>query len=64
MPIPVSTLFSDIAHLHVRIFEIKRVGQSARNFPIHVKEEVKRGKSTRFFHFRKRQELGHETSEK
>ena len=34
---------SDIAHLHMRIVEIKRVGQSARILPIHVKEGVKRG---------------------
>ena len=46
------------------IVEIKRMGQSARILPIHVKEGVKRGKSTSFFHFRKRQELGHEKSEK
>ena len=46
----------------MRIFKIKQVGQSARILPIHVKEEVKRGKSTSFFHFRKRQELGHEKS--
>ena len=38
--------------------------QSARILPIHVKEGVKRGKSTSFFHFRKRQELGHEKSGK
>ena len=48
-----------IAHLHMRIFKIQRVGQSA---PIHVKEGVKRGKSAGFFHFRKRQELGHDKS--
>ena len=53
---------SDIAHLHMRIIEIKRVSQSARIPP--VKEEIKRGKSTSFFHFRKRQELGHEKSGK
>ena len=34
--------------------------QSARILPIHVKEGVKRGKSTSFVHFRKRQKLGHE----
>ena len=34
---------SDIAHLHMRIVEIKRVGQSARILPIHVKKGVKRG---------------------
>ena len=39
---------SDIAHLHMRIVEIKRVGQSARILPIHVKEGVKRGKSFSF----------------
>ena len=53
---------SDIAHLHIRIVGIKRVGQSARILPIHVKEGVKRGKSTSFY--RKRQELGHEKSGK
>ena len=42
---------SDIAHLHMRIVKIERVGQSARILPIHVKEGVKRGKSTRFFSF-------------
>ena len=42
----------------MRIVKIQRVGQSARILPIHVKEGVKRGK----FHFRKRQELGHEKS--
>ena len=47
---------SDIAHLHMRIAKIKRVGQSARILPIHVKKGVKRGKSTIFFHFRKRQD--------
>ena len=51
---------SDIAHLHMRILEIERVGQSARILPIHVKEGVKRGHSTSFFHSCKRQELGHE----
>ena len=55
---------SDIAHLHMRIFKIERVGQSAHILPIHVKEVVNRGKSTSFFHFRKRQELGHEKSGK
>ena len=55
---------SDIAHLHMRIVEIKRVGQSARILPILVKEGVKRGKTTSFFHFRKRQKLGHEKSGK
>ena len=49
---------------HMRIVKIQRVGQSARILPIHVKEGVKRGKSTSFFHFRKRQELGHEKSGK
>ena len=39
---------SDIAHLHMRIVKIERVGQSARILPIHVKEGVKRGK---FFSF-------------
>ena len=48
----------------MRIVKIQRVGQSARILPIHVKEGVKRGKSTSFFHFRKRQELGHEKSGK
>ena len=47
---PVSTSFS----LRYSSFvyedrEIKRVGQSARILPIHVKEGVKRGKSTSFF---------------
>ena len=37
-----------IAHLHMRIVKIQRVGQSARNLPIHVKEGVKRGKATSF----------------
>ena len=46
----------------MRIVEIKRVGQSARILPIHVKEGVKQGKSTSFFPFRKRQELDHEKS--
>ena len=47
----------------MRIVEIiKRVGQSARILPIHVNERVKRGKSTSFFHFRKRQELGGQKS--
>ena len=55
---------SDIAHLHMRIVEIKQVGQSARILSIHVKEGIKREKSTSLFHFRKRQELGHEKSEK
>ena len=55
---------SDIAHLHMRIFEIKRVDQSARVLPIHVKEGVKRGKPMSFFYFRKRQELGQEKSGK
>ena len=55
---------SDIAHLHMRIVKIKRVGQSARIQPIHAKEGVKRGKSTSFFSFSKRQELGHENSGK
>ena len=55
---------SDIAHLHLRIFEIERVGQSAHILPILVKEGVKRGKSTSFFYFCKRQELGHEKSGK
>ena len=48
----------------MRIVEIQRVGQSARILPILVKEGVKRGKSTSFFHFRKRLELGHEKSGK
>ena len=48
----------------MKIFEIKRVGQSARILPILVKEGVKREKSTSFFHFRKRQELGHEKTRK
>ena len=55
---------SDIAHLRMRIIEIKRAGQSARILPIHGKEGVKRRKSTSFLHFRKRQELGHEKSGK
>ena len=55
---------SDIAHLHMRIIKFERVGQSARILPIHVKEGVKRGKSTSFFHFRKGQEFGHEKSGK
>ena len=55
---------SDMGHLHMRIIEIKRVGQSARILHILVKEGVKRGKSTSFSHFRKRQELGHEKSGK
>ena len=42
---------SDLAHLHMRIFKIERVGQSARILRIHVKEGVKRGKSTSFFSF-------------
>ena len=42
------------------IVKIKREGQSALLFPIHVKEEDKRGKSTSFYHFRKRSESGHE----
>ena len=29
---------SDIAHLHMRIIKIERVGQSARMLSIHVKE--------------------------
>ena len=45
----------------MKIFKIELVGQSARILPILVKEGVKRGK---FFHFRKRQELGHEKSGK
>ena len=48
----------------MRIVEIKRVGQSACILLLHVKEGVKQGKSTIFFHFRKRQELGHEKSGK
>ena len=52
---------SNIAHLHMRIVEIKRV---ARILPIHVTEGVKRGMSTVFYHFRKRRELGHEKSGK
>ena len=48
--------------MHMRIVKIQRVGQSAHILPIHVKEGVKRGKLTSFFHFRKRQELGHEKS--
>ena len=40
------------------------MGQSARILPIHVKEGDKRGKSTFFYHFRKRQELGHENLKK
>ena len=42
---------SDLAHLHMRIVKIERVGQSARILPIHVTEGVKRGKSTSFFSF-------------
>ena len=45
---------SDIAFAYA-VVKIKRVGQRARILPIHVKEGIKRGKSTRFFHFRKRQ---------
>ena len=37
-----------IAHLHMRIVKIQRVGQSARILPIHVKEGDIRGKSTSF----------------
>ena len=45
---------SDIAHLHMRIVKIERVGRGG----------FKRGKSTSFLHFHKRQELGHEKSGK
>ena len=38
-----------IAHLHMRIVKIQRVGQSARILPIHVKEGDIRGNSTRFY---------------
>ena len=38
-----------IAHLHMRIVEFQRVGQSARILPIHVKEGDIRGKLTRFY---------------
>ena len=37
-----------IAHLHMRIVKIQRVGQSARILPIRVKEGELRGKSTIF----------------
>ena len=35
-----------IAHLHLRIAKIQRVGQSARVLPTHIKEGDKRRKST------------------
>ena len=54
---------SDIAHFHMRIFKLVRVGQSARILPMHVKEGFNKFK-TSFFHFRKRQQLGHEKSGK
>ena len=38
-----------IAHLHMRIVKIQRVGQSGRILPINVKEGDIRGKSTRFY---------------
>ena len=38
-----------IAHLHMRIVKIQRVGQSARILPIHVKEGDIRGKSTSIY---------------
>ena len=44
-----------IAHLHMRIVKIQRVGQSARILPIHVKEGDIREKSTSFLKSRKRQ---------
>ena len=37
-----------IAHWHMRIVKIQRVGQSARILPIQVKEGNIRGKSTSF----------------
>ena len=37
-----------IAHLHMRIAKIGRVGESARILPLHVKEGDIRGKSTSF----------------
>ena len=37
------------AHLHMKIFKIQRVGQSACIPPLHVKEGDKQGKSTRFY---------------
>ena len=51
---------SDIAHLHMMIVRIVRVGQSSRILTMHVKERDKRGKQTSFYHCRKRQESGHE----
>ena len=44
---------SDIAHLHMRIVEIKRVGQSARILPrpIHVKRGSQTRKFNEFFSF-------------
>ena len=38
-----------IAHLHMRIVKIQRMGQSARILRIHVKEGDKRRKSTNFY---------------
>ena len=38
-----------IAHLHMRIVKIQRVGHSARILPIYVKEGDIREKSTNFY---------------
>ena len=48
---------SDIAHLHMRIVKIERVGQSAHILSIHVEERDKETQRASC-HFRKRQELG------
>ena len=47
-----------LAHLHLGIVQIERVGQSACILPIHVRKGDKRGKLTSFYYFCKRQELG------
>ena len=47
----------------MRIVENKQLRQSARILHINVKEGDKQGKSMSFFHFSKRQELGHEKLE-
>ena len=58
------------SQMKIELFRFARITEnvtsgSERLYPPYiVKEGVKRGKSTSFFHFRKRQELSHEKSGK